>query len=103
MRALAAAFAATLFLAAPATASGPTLNSLQRQVSALQRTVAALTAQQTQLQDRLTCNYAIGADNLNLVWHTVNILAQYLGFTPQPDFPRYDDRGACSRLGVTRR
>lgn len=109
-------------LAAPATASAPTLGGLQRQVTALQAQVVALKARVTatektgqSLADHITCNYAVSDDNLNSVFHTQNLLAQYVGaidaqvrnlpanpIGAQPDHPRYDDQGACARIGVTR-
>lgn len=96
-------------LATPATAAAPTLTGLQRQITALRAQVVAgqarivtLEQNQSRLGDITDCNYALQSDNLNSVWHTVVLLAQYNGFPPQPDFPRYDDRGACARLGVTR-
>jgi len=105
-----------LALSPVAAASSPSNKTLQREITALQtqnktlRTqVANLTTivqRQEQLEvnqnDRISCFYAIGQDDINSVWHTLNVIAQYLGFTPQPDYPKYDDGGACSRLGVTR-
>lgn len=96
-------------MAAPATASAPTMGGLQRQITALRAEIAQLRTDdaanktvQTRTQDTITCNYAIGADNLNSVWHTLVLLAQNDGFPAQPDLPRFDDQGACARLGVTR-
>ena len=105
-----------LAFAAPAGASTPSNTKLQREITALQAQNKTLRSQvnslitivqkQQQLEvaqnDRITCFYAVGQDDINSVWHTLNVVAQYLGFTPQPDYPRYDDGGACQRLGVTR-
>lgn len=78
------------------------MTALRAQVTAQQKLLANMTKFEGQQNNTITCNYALGSDNLNLVWHTLNLLAQYNGFPPQPDFPRYDDGGACAALGITR-
>lgn len=115
-------------LALPAQAAAPTIGTLQKQVAKLTAQVAALqkrvtvAEQQTAVsattvdklqnnmsgglqhqQDITVCDYAISTDNLNSVWHVVGLLGQATVNAPaQPDLPRYDDGGACQRLGVTR-
>ena len=102
-------------LAAPATASAPTLNGLQRQVAALRAQIVVLQTAQSTLgtndqvtRDWATCFRAQSADLTNYVWQSHVLLAQYVGllagnpFPPQPDLPRYDDGGACQRVGQTR-
>lgn len=96
-------------LAAPATAAAPTLNGLQRQIVAIRAQVVALQAAQKTLggndqmtRDWATCFHAQDLDAINGVWHTLVLLAQYNGFPAQPDYPRYDDGGACQRVGQTR-
>ena len=109
---VAAAAAAVAVPAAATTKPTPQqrqIAALQRQVKTLNAEVAALKVQvggliqqQRQDEDRATCSFAVSQDDINSVWHTLNLLAQYVGFTAQPDFPRYDDQGACQRMGVTR-
>lgn len=103
-------------LAAPATASAPTLAGLQRQVTGLKQQVAALrtlfnsaaTNAVTQAKttsrnfDFAVCFHAQDLDEINAVWHVLNADLAYQGFTSQPDLPRYDDGGACQRAGMTR-
>lgn len=96
-------------LAAPAVASAPTLNGLQRQMTVVRAQVVALQAAQKTLnvndqttRDWATCFHAQDLDAINGVWHTLVLLAQYNGFPAQPDYPRYDDSGACQRVGQTR-
>lgn len=96
-------------LAAPASAAAPTLSGLQRQMTAVRAQVVALqTAQKTLntndqvTRDWATCFHAQDLDAINGVWHTLVLLAQSQGFPGQPDYPRYDDGGACQRVGQTR-
>lgn len=128
MKALAAALGVTVVLALPAQAAAPTLTGIQRQLTALKAQVATLktrlavvesqsaqtsaTVDQMQQttqnglqhqQDLTVCNYAVASDNLNQVWHVLVLLGQATaGTSPEPDMPRYDDQGACQRLGITR-
>jgi hypothetical protein len=96
-------------LAAPAQAAAPTTGFLQRELLLLRgalaktdRVVNAQAANQTKDFDYTVCFHAQDLDAINQVWHTLNLLAQYNGFTPAPDYPRYDDGGACQRVGMTR-
>ena len=96
-------------LATPATASAPTLSGLQRQVSALRAQIVALQKAQTTLagndqttRDWATCQHAQALDISNSIWHVLNVDLAYQGFAAQPDLPRYDDAGACQRVGQTR-
>lgn len=96
-------------LAAPATASAPTLTGLQRQITAVRAQVVALQAAHKTLnvndqttRDWATCFHAQDLDAINGVWHTLVLLAQSQGYPPQPDYPRYDDSGACQRVGQSR-
>ena len=96
-------------LAAPATASAPTLNGLQRQVSALRTEILQLeaaskmsAANDQTTRDWATCQHAQSLDVSNSIWHVLNVDLAYQGFQAQPDLPRYDDGGACQRVGQTR-
>lgn len=96
-------------LAAPATASAPTLNGLQRQVTALRAQLVQMQAADKTLngndqttRDWATCQHAQSLDISNSIWHVLNVDLAYQGFAAQPDLPRYDDGGACQRVGQTR-
>lgn len=104
-----ALFAICAVLAAPASASAPTLGGLQRQVQQLRLQVAVLSGtvanlQQTvqKNQDYEICDHAQTLDLSNAIWHVLNVDLAYQGFAAQPDLPRYDDGGACQRIGQTR-
>jgi hypothetical protein len=54
--------------------------------------------------DRSTCYYALNWDTFGGFWHLFDLLAQAaVGAQPAPPWPSFDDKGACSRIGVTRR
>jgi|SRR5579884_3629322 len=111
-------------LAVPASAQAPTVQSLQHQVTLLQRqnraqtiSIAALQGQVTALQNRLQtdeqtynsypsyigCDYALSQDGIANDWHVINLVAAAaLHISPEPDLPRVDDKGACAAIGVTR-
>jgi hypothetical protein len=107
-------------LAVPAAAQAPTTLTLQREVAALQKQNRILSnqlvqlrtevaAMQTQMTNGLTtdanwatCYYASSMDETDNVWHVLNTLAAALGYQAQPDLPRFDDKGACAAIGVTR-
>ena len=101
--------AVSVVLAAPAEAAAPTLNGLQRQVTALRAQIVALQKNQAVLstndqttRDWATCQHAQALDVSNSIWHVLNVDLAYQGFQAQPDLPRYDDAGACARVGQTR-
>lgn len=96
-------------LAAPATAAAPTLSGLQRQITALKSQVVRLqandkihTTNDQTTRDWSTCQHAQSLDLSNSIWHVLNVDLAYQGFPAQPDLPRYDDAGACQRIGQTR-
>lgn len=93
-------------LAAPASASAPTLNGLQRQITQLRTALVAGQKATDQTvgtnRDWMVCYHAQDLDNVNIVWHVLNVDLAYQGFTAQPDLPRFDDQGACARIGQQR-
>lgn len=103
MRFLAAAVAA-LVIAAPASADRVTV--LQRQVAQLQRQVVALQKAVTLERDQRVCDYALGQDTFRLaVFPALDQFSIYItgkGVPAWEQIPRFDDKGACAAVGVTR-
>ena len=109
MKSVVVALVVVFVLASPAAASAPTLRGLQHQVTALRAQIVALQKAQTVLggndqttRDWATCQHAPSLDVSNQIWHVLNVDLAYQGFQAQPDLPRYDDQGACQRVGQTR-
>jgi hypothetical protein len=96
-------------LAAPAVAAAPNpaMVKLQKQVKVLQRQVSTLTFRlardEQQLKDRDTCFFAVEKDTDRGFFHTLGLIVQQItGNPPPPDLPRFDDAGACLRVGIPR-
>jgi hypothetical protein len=113
MRTVVAAAVVAAVLAVPAQAKAPgyqrQINALTAQVRTLRTQLAALqtgakdsTSYAAVTRDWATCFHASDLDEINSVWHVLNLDLKYQGLPTQPDFPRYDDQGACARIGVTR-
>ena len=100
--ALAALVALALVAAAPASAKGPTLRSLQAQITKLQKQVKTLQKQVKFLSSELSANYAgdacgfaLTADTFRVTWSEVDSHSTAAYFGPQT---QVNDRGACADL-----
>jgi hypothetical protein len=94
-----------LAVAAPAPAAGPTLKSLQRQITALQKDVKTLKAQVTQARAVAAtalvygaCSTAVTADALQGTWTFLD-QKHATGFGPQVPVNDYQ---TCQPLRITR-
>ena len=103
---VAGAVVASLALAAPASGATPTERRLTRQVTALQKDVAALKKKVTEL-DQISnalaalvfCNAAITADALQGTW---TVLDQKAGGQTVGPQQTVNDAGACNALSIPR-
>ena len=93
-------------LAVPAQAAAPgfqaQINKLKAQVVALQGGMKIAGSNDQVTRDWATCFHAQDQDTINAVWHVLNVSLAAQGYPAQPDIPRYDDGGACGRVGQTR-
>jgi hypothetical protein len=102
-------------LAAPATAAAPAplerkVAKLQRQVNALQQQVKAAQVEARffrgalqQQQDLTVCYYALGRDTNDGQFILLGRIVESMTGAPPPPAPvRFDDKGACIRVGITR-
>lgn len=98
---------AAIALASPATAAAPSLQqkvrTLQRQVASLQRQVRTVRADVQRQEDLTVCFYALGRDTDDGQFQTLGLIVEAITGNPPPPAPqRFDDRGACERVGIDR-
>ena len=104
---------AALALAAPASAASPRdprVPGLQRQVNTLKAQVKSMRSDLENVKrmlsvvsDQNECYMGLSADVENVLWHvTASVVAFLSGQPPVQDLPRWDDKGACSRMGISR-
>lgn len=97
---------ATAFLF-PSSASGatrdPRVTTLQRQVTSLNAQVKQLRTQIQHEHDYTVCMYALTRDSDRGYYHIIaEIVGLMFNTPPVADLPRFEDGGACDRVGITR-
>jgi hypothetical protein len=105
---------ALVFVPFSQAAPDPQVRSLQRQVKTLTAQVRMLTtavktlqgqaaADRQRAQDRDDCLWSLTQDEFGNYFHELAAVVAFVtGSPPAKDLPRWDDKGACQRAGVTR-
>lgn len=104
---------AALALAAPATASAPSRDprvpGLMKQVASLKTQVKTLREEGARrdvkiatANDRAECYFALNSANEDAFYRALSVIGQRTGLPALPPGPgKYDDHGACARIGVS--